>query len=96
MHKSIITIALLVLTLSGCAVVAEKTNFLSDTDLKSQAAGALGYTTADITLVSRRTEGTNTYAVVKTMDNKNFNCIVNGGNLLTMGMVNPPTCNQKK
>ena len=96
MSKSLVVCSFIIALLSGCAVVAEKTNFLSDADLKSQTAGALGYSPENITLVSRRTEGTNTYAVVKTNDNKNFSCTVNGGNLLTMGMVNPPMCNQKK
>jgi hypothetical protein len=78
--------------LCGCAVVAEKTNFLSDNDIKSKVAGTLGYSPNDITLTSRRTEGTDTYAVVSTKNNKQFACTLNGGNLLTAGIVNPPNC----
>jgi len=78
--------------LGGCAVVAEKTNFLSDNDIKSKVAGTLGYSPNDITLISRRTEGTDTYAVVSAKNNKQFACTLNGGNLLTAGIVNPPNC----
>lgn len=87
--------ALCALTLAGCSTIAEKTNMVSDDALKSQTAGAIGAMPADLTLVSRRTEGTNTYVVVKTRDQKEYACTVNGGNLLTMGMVNPPSCNRR-
>ncbi|OPA86093.1 hypothetical protein BFW87_25415 [Pseudomonas fluorescens] len=81
--------------LSGCNALAGKTNMLSDDDVKSQSAGALGYTPSDLTIVNRRTEGTNTYVLLKTGDNKQFNCIINGGNILTFGMSNPPSCAKK-
>lgn len=81
---------------AGCSTIAEKTNFLSDDALKSKVAGTLGYSASAISLVDRRTDGTNTYAVIKTNDKKEFACTVNGGNLLSMGLVNPPSCTQKK
>lgn len=87
--------ALCAAILAGCSTVAEKTNFVSDESLKSQAAGAIGYAPADLTLVTRRTEGTNTYAMLRTKDKKEFACTINGGNLLTMGMVNPPVCTKR-
>jgi uncharacterized lipoprotein len=93
--NKIVAAALCALALAGCSTVAEKTNFVSDDKLKSQAAGTLGYAPSDLTLVSRRTEGTNTYVVLKASDKKEFACTVNGGNLLTMGMVNPPSCNKR-
>lgn len=95
MSKVIIAAALSV-TLSGCAMVAEKSTMISDDRVKSQASGALGYPVSDIELVSRRTEGTNTFVVVRAKDRKEFACTLNGGNILTMGMVNPPTCNLRK
>lgn len=90
-----ISLLFVLLSLSGCNLIAEKTNMLSDDKIKSQTSGALGYSPSDITLVSRRTEGTNTYAVVKTNDNKEFSCILNGGNIMTFGMTNPPSCAPK-
>ena len=42
----VITVALL----GGCNALAGKTNMLSDDDVKSQSAGALGYAPADLTI----------------------------------------------
>jgi len=83
------------LVLSGCSTIAERTNFMSDDDVSKHSARALGYETEQVTLVSRSTEGTNTYAVVKVPDGTTYTCILNGGNLLSAGMVNPPTCNRR-
>lgn len=90
---SLVVIALL--ALGGCNALASKTNMLTDDQLKSQSAGALGLSPEDVTIVNRRTEGTNTYVALKTHDNQQFNCIINGGNLLTFGMTNPPSCAKK-
>lgn len=83
------------LALGGCASLAESTNTLSDEKILSQTAGTLGYSPKDLTITSRRTEGTNTYVDLKTKDKKEFVCVLNGGNLLTFGMTNPPSCNKK-
>ncbi|MDH7453089.1 hypothetical protein QF205_08395 [Luteimonas composti] len=83
------------LALSGCTSLASGTNSLSDDRIRSESAGALGYDPAELTLVSRRTEGTNTYASLKAADGKEFTCIINGGNLLSLGMTNPPACGRK-
>ena len=80
---------------TGCASLASSTNMLSDEDIVSETSGAMGYAPADVTLVSRRTQGVNTYAELETKDGKQFTCIVNGGNLLSMGMTNPPVCTKK-
>lgn len=100
MHQSKLLFQLIVATvslaiLSGCSTVLEKTNMLSDEKLISQTSGALGYSPNQLTLVGRRTEGNNTYAELKAGDGKEFNCIINGGNMLTMGIVNPPMCAKK-
>lgn len=82
--------------LAGCSSIAERTNVLSDDDIRSKTAGTLGYSVNNVTLINRRTDGTNTFAVVRTNDKKEFSCTINGGNLLSMGMTNPPTCIPKK
>ncbi|MAF04982.1 hypothetical protein E2K99_07475 [Herbaspirillum huttiense] len=82
-------------SVAGCDTIAEKTNILSDEKIKSQAAGNLGYSPSDLTIISRRTDGTNTFVNVVTNDRKEFSCIINGGNLLTMGMSNPAACTPK-
>ncbi|MBB5018441.1 hypothetical protein HNQ59_001730 [Chitinivorax tropicus] len=81
--------------LAGCAAVAGKTNMLSDDDIKSKSAGVLGYQPNELTLLNKRVDGTDTYVNLKTKDGKEFTCLINGGNLLTLGMTNPPMCNRK-
>lgn len=83
------------LTATGCSTIAGKTNMLSDDKIKSDTSGVLGYSQNDVTILSKRTEGTNTYVTIKANDGKEFACIINGGNLLTLGITNPPTCNKR-
>ncbi|MFC3148291.1 hypothetical protein [Piscinibacterium candidicorallinum] len=86
---------LLLLPVLGCGTVAEKTNLLSDERVVSESAGVLGVPAGELKLVSRTASGTNTYAVLRGKDGKEYSCTVNGGNLLTLGMVNPPICQRK-
>lgn len=81
--------------LTACSTLAEKSNMLSDERLVNESAGALGIPPADLKLVSRTPSGTNTYALLRGKDGKEYSCTVNGGNLLSFGMVNPPTCQRK-
>lgn len=81
--------------LTGCGSIAGSTNMLSDERLKSEAAGALGLSPSDLTLLNRRTEGTNTFYSVKGRDGREYSCTLNGGNLLSFGMTNPPSCNRR-
>jgi hypothetical protein len=81
--------------ISGCASVAGSTNMLTDDKIKSDTAGVLGYSPSDLTITSRRTEGTNTYVNLIASNKKEYSCVINGGNLLTMGMTNPPQCAKK-
>lgn len=90
-----IILAAACLVLAGCASIAESTNSLSDDRIRSETAGTLGYAPADLTITSRRTEGTNTYVTLKASDGKEFACTLNGGNLLSGGIVNPPLCGKK-
>ena len=79
--------------LGGCSAIATKTNSLTDADILSKTSGVLGLSPSDLTLVNRRTEGVNTYATIKANSGKTYACTVNGGNLLSFGMTNPPVCN---
>ncbi len=80
---------------SGCATIAGKTNMMSDDKVVSESAGALGYEPSQLTLLTRRTEGTNTYVTLRADNGKEFACTINGGNLMSAGMVNPPSCTEK-
>jgi hypothetical protein len=92
MLKSSLLCCLTACALCACSTIAEKTNFLSDDDAKAKVAGPLGYPTGALTLLTRKTEGVNTYVTVRASDNKTFVCTINGGNALSMGLVNPPDC----
>ena len=81
--------------MTGCALMAEKTNTLTDERILSETSGALGYAPADLVLLSRRTAGTNTYVALKAKDGREFNCIINGGNWVSFGATNPPICAKK-
>lgn len=69
---------------------------MTDDDIRSKVAGTLGYSVNNITLISPRADGTNTYALVKANGRKEFACTTNGGNSVFMGMINPPSCTAKK
>jgi hypothetical protein len=73
--------------LGGCA-----TTILSNDRIIDETAGALNLLPNDITIENRRTEIINTYYSVKTTDGKEFNCIINGGNILTLGILYSPRC----
>lgn len=88
-------VLMVVIALSGCSAIAGKTNMLTDDKILSETSGVLGYRPSELTIVSRRTEGTNTYVNLKTADAKEFTCVINGGNALTFGMTNPPSCSKK-
>ncbi len=68
---------------------------LSDERLIAESAGALGLAPAELKLQSRHTSGTNTFAVLRGRDGKEYSCTINGGNLLSFGMTIPPSCQRK-
>ncbi|MGA2107913.1 MAG: hypothetical protein ABSH25_09755 [Syntrophorhabdales bacterium] len=92
---AILSLCVASLAITGCATIAGSTNMLTDERIKSETSGALGYSPNDLTIVSRRTEGVNTYVNLKANDGKEFTCVINGGNLFTMGVTNPPMCSTK-
>ena len=71
----------------GCA-----TTILSNNRIVDETAGTLGLLPNDITIENRRTEIINTYYSVKLTDGREFNCIINGGNILTLGILSSPRC----
>jgi hypothetical protein len=92
--KISVLMSALVLLLSACNTIATKTNMLSDDDVKTKTAGALGVQPNDVVVVNKHVDGTNTYVAVKANGGE-YNCVINGGNLLSFGMTNPPTCAKK-
>lgn len=88
------TLAIAATLLTGCSAIATKTNSLSDERILSLSAGTIGVSPAELSLIDRRTEGVSTYARVKTRAGVSYACTINGGNLLSFGMTNPPVCNR--
>lgn len=77
----------LLLATAGCA-----NQLLSDDRLRDNTAMALGQPTASVRIVDRHYDGmTNTYYVART-PRGSFNCVINGGTVLAMGITNPPSC----
>jgi len=81
--------------LAGCSALAGNTNLLTDERIRSEVAGAIGVKPEEVTLLDRRTEGTNTYVNVRTARRQHYACMINGGNFLSFGMTNPPICGRK-
>lgn len=94
----IIAASAIAVLLTGCSSlggIAESTNTLSNDKILSQSAGVLGYSPSELSIVSKRTESTNTYVNLVSKNKKEFVCIINGGNLFSLGMTNPPVCGKK-
>lgn len=78
--------------LSAC-----QSTLLSDDRIVSNTAGVLGVSPADLTIANRRSDGaTNTYYTATARSGRAYACTINGGGVLAMGLVNPPTCNPIK
>ena len=92
--RTSVLIPLVVLS-GGCGALAGNTNMLTDERIRSEVGGALGVRAEEVTIVDRRTEGTNTYVNVKTGNRQSHACIINGGNMLSFGMTNPPVCSRR-
>lgn len=92
MSKKLLSLALLI-TLTGCATMYGGAN-LSDETLRSDIAGVLGDDPSNITIKSRRTEGTNTYITAMTNKGVNLSCNLIGGGVMSFGMRTPPSCNK--
>ncbi len=76
-------------SLGGC--IGTKV-FVPDTRLASLTANMLGVNAEDVAISNRRGGGLNTYYTAR-VGGRSYACMVNGGNAMTFGMVNPPLCN---
>ena len=78
--------------ISGCASMVGGSN-VSDESLQSAVAGVFGDDPANVSIESRRSEGTNTYFIAKMKNGNRFACNFLGGGILTYGARTAPTCN---
>ena len=76
--------------LAGCA-----NTILSDERIRDNTAMALGQPNSAVVIADRRYDGmTNTYYTAQTPHGA-YNCVINGGTVLSAGLVNPPDCHPK-
>ena len=87
-------IALISISCAACSTIAQKTNMLSDADLTTKSADALGMPASSLKLLDRHTDGVNTYADFRAANGAQYRCLINGGNLLSFGLTNPPICSK--
>lgn len=87
MPKPTLVILAAALALTSCA-----DKLLSDDRIKTDTAAVLGLAAASVSISDRRYDGaTNTYYVAYT-PRGTYNCRINGGSVMALGMTNPPDC----
>ena len=75
------------LFVSGCA-----DTLMSDNRLRDSTAMALNQPASTVTISDRHYDGmTNTQYVAHT-PRGTYNCLINGGSVMALGMTNPPDC----
>ena len=78
------------MTLAGCA-----NTLLSDDRIRENTSMALNLPASAVTISNRRYDGaTNTYYTATT-SRGTYNCLINGGSVMAMGMTNPPQCSRQ-
>ncbi|HME24273.1 MAG TPA: hypothetical protein VKI44_23575 [Acetobacteraceae bacterium] len=84
-----------ILACLGLLIVSGCTDALvSDNRLRSNTAGVLGQPDSAVTITDRRGDGlVNTYYTAHT-PRGDYACTLGGGSVLTLGEINPPTCNR--
>ena len=76
--------------LAGCA-----DRLLTDDDIRDRTALVLNVPAASAVIGDRRYDGmTNTYYTARTHHGR-YNCVINGGSIMAMGMTNPPQCTRQ-
>lgn len=73
--------------LSGCLTA----NVTSDARIESETAGIIGVSPSEVSISDRRTVGVNTYYTARA-GQRSWSCVMNGGNVMTFGLTNPPSC----
>ena len=78
------------MALAGCA-----NTLLSDDRIRDNTSIALNLPPSAVTISNRRYDGaTNTYYTATT-SRGSYNCLINGGSVMAMGMTNPPQCTRQ-
>ncbi|HYW57035.1 MAG TPA: hypothetical protein VE934_08740 [Polaromonas sp.] len=72
---------------SGCA-----SQMLSDEKLRAHTSPLIGVSAAELTILNRNEQGTNTYYTARTKSGAEYHCSINGGGVLAAGMVQGGQC----
>ncbi len=89
MKLKLICVMLVSLSSAAC-----QTTLLSDDRIAASTAGALGVPISELKVSDRRTDGPTNTSYKATTKKGVYACIINGGSVLSAGIVNPPTCNK--
>ncbi len=84
-----------VLLMLVCGVTGCANQLLSDEKIRSTTAMSLGVPDSGVTISDRRYDGgVNTYYVATTARGS-YACSINGGTVLSAGLLNTPVCNRR-
>jgi hypothetical protein len=89
--KTLLLPIIITIFLTGCTA----STMLSDQKILANTAGILGTSADDLTISNRNEQMPNTYYKITTTSGSEYACVINGGNFMTMGMVNAPQCTKK-
>lgn len=86
---------LIVIAVCACLSAGCASQILSDERIRTNTAGVLGESAESVSISNRREQTPNTYYTATIKSGAEYDCLINGGNVMTLGMVNPPLCNKK-
>ena len=90
MNKCTLLLLAAALALPGCA-----DTLMTDGRLKSSIAMVLHVPVASVTILDRQSDGiTNNFVAART-PRGDYDCTINGGGLLALGLTNPPQCSPR-
>lgn len=88
-HRSALLL-LIAAGLPGCSA----SQMLSDARIADNTAGILGVAPSEVSISGRREAFPNTYYVAQARG-VTYACTINGGTVLSFGMVNVPSCDEQ-
>ncbi len=81
------------LALGGCAVF--EGSLVSDGTVQTRTAEALGLAAPDVTITNRTDDSGTTYYTATTKSGTVYNCRMEGGTILSVGVADAPVCTKK-
>ena len=85
-------LALGCLSAAGCSSIASRTSTLSDERILSETGGVPGMSRRNSPSRNAAPKAPAPIVTLKARNGRTYACTVNGRNLLSFGMTNPPVC----